>query len=85
MRGERRGQERQQPRLILGDDAQPLSLVGVKGWTRTPLDIDWRFDERADLEAVVRIEFAPDVASAILAEHSGTVVDYAVNLFWRTF
>jgi len=55
------------------------------GWTRISLDLDWRFDDRADLEAVVRIEFAPDVADAILAEHSGTTVDYAVNLFWRRF
>jgi hypothetical protein len=55
------------------------------GWTRVPLDVDWRFDDRADLEAVVRIEFAPEVADAILAEHPGTTVDYAVNLFWRRF
>ena len=57
----------------------------AQGWTRIPLDIDWRFDDRADLEAVVRIEFAPEVADAILAEHSGTTVDYAVNLWWRGF
>jgi SAM-dependent methyltransferase len=56
-----------------------------RGWTRVPLDIDWRFDDRADLESVVRIEFTPEVASAILAEHSGTSVDYAVNLWWRRF
>jgi len=56
-----------------------------QGWTKVPLDIDWRFDDRADLEAVVRIEFTPEVASAILAEHSGTAVDYAVNLWWRRF
>jgi ubiquinone/menaquinone biosynthesis C-methylase UbiE len=56
-----------------------------QGWSRVPLDIDWTFDDRADLEAVVRIEFAPEVASAILAEHSSTTVDYAVNLWWRRF
>jgi ubiquinone/menaquinone biosynthesis C-methylase UbiE len=55
------------------------------GWTRVALDIDWRFDSRADLEAVVRIEFTPEVADAILAEHPGTTVDYAVNLFWRGY
>jgi ubiquinone/menaquinone biosynthesis C-methylase UbiE len=55
------------------------------GWTRVALDIDWRFDSRADLEAVVRIEFDPEVAAAILAEHSGTTVDYAVNLWWRRY
>jgi ubiquinone/menaquinone biosynthesis C-methylase UbiE len=56
-----------------------------RGWTRVPLDLEWRFGDRADLEAVVRIEFAPDIASAILAEHSGTTVDYAVNLWWKRF
>jgi SAM-dependent methyltransferase len=56
-----------------------------QGWTRVPLDIDWRFDSRADLEAVVRIEFDPEVAAAILAEHPGTTVDYAVNLWWRRY
>ncbi len=56
-----------------------------QGWTRTPLDVDWRFDDRADLEAVVRIEFTPELADAILAEHPGTTVDYAVNLWSRRF
>lgn len=55
------------------------------GWTRVPLDVEWRFEERADLEAVVRIELRPEVADAVLAEHSGTMVDYAVNLWWRHF
>jgi ubiquinone/menaquinone biosynthesis C-methylase UbiE len=55
------------------------------GWTRVPLEVDWRFDDRADLEAVVRIEFTPEVADAILDEHEGTTVDYAVNLWWRRF
>ena len=56
-----------------------------QGWTRVPLDLAWRFDDRADLEAVVRIELPPDVADAALAEHTGTTVDYAVNLWWRGF
>jgi SAM-dependent methyltransferase len=56
-----------------------------QGWTRTPLDVSWRFESRADLERVVRIELDPSTAEAALAEHEGTVVDYAVNLFWRRF
>jgi SAM-dependent methyltransferase len=55
------------------------------GWTRVPLDIEWRFDRRDDLEAVVGIEFTPELAREILAEHEGVVVDYAVNLWWRAF
>jgi ubiquinone/menaquinone biosynthesis C-methylase UbiE len=57
----------------------------VRGWTRIPLDMGWRFDSREDLEAVVQIEFAPRVAEEILREHAGLAVDYAVNLWWRTF
>jgi hypothetical protein len=34
---------------------------------------------------VVRIEFAPRLAAQILAEHPGTGVDYAVNLWWKRF
>jgi ubiquinone/menaquinone biosynthesis C-methylase UbiE len=55
------------------------------GWTRFPLDVEWRFDRREDLEAVVGIEFPPDLAREIVAEHAGLVVDYAVNLWWRRF
>jgi SAM-dependent methyltransferase len=55
------------------------------GWSRVPLDIEWRFTSRRDLEAVVRIELDPDNADRALAEHEGTSVDYAVNLWWRTF
>jgi SAM-dependent methyltransferase len=55
------------------------------GWSRTPLDVEWRFEARADLEAVIRIELDPTTAEAALAEHDGTVVDYAVNLFWRRY
>jgi SAM-dependent methyltransferase len=55
------------------------------GWTRMPLDIEWRFSRRADLEAVVGIEFKPELAKEIVAEHEGLVVDYAVNLWWRRF
>ncbi|WP_240617060.1 class I SAM-dependent methyltransferase [Nocardioides speluncae] len=55
------------------------------GWRRTPLDICWRFDSRADLQAVVRIEFPVPVAEAILGEYDGVEVDYAVNLWSKAF
>jgi ubiquinone/menaquinone biosynthesis C-methylase UbiE len=55
------------------------------GWTRTPVDMGWRFASRADLEAVVRIEFDHQTADWILAHHDGTEVDYAVNLWSRSF
>lgn len=55
------------------------------GWRREPLDVEWRFATRAELEAVVRIELDPGLADEVLAEHEGTVVDYAVNLWWRHY
>lgn len=55
----------------------------TQGWTRQAVDIEWRFERRADLEAVVRIEFTRQVADEILAEHEGLTVDYAVNVWSR--
>ncbi|PUA82719.1 class I SAM-dependent methyltransferase [Nocardioides currus] len=57
----------------------------VRGWSRIPVDMGWSFETRDDLEAVVRIEFAPEVADEIIASHSGTEVDYAVNVWWRRY
>ena len=67
----------------------PLALErfwGRHGWSRERLDITWEFAARADFEAVVRIEFAPEAAGRILAQHPGIrAVDYAVNLWWRRY
>ncbi|WP_139982720.1 class I SAM-dependent methyltransferase [Nocardioides litoris] len=57
----------------------------TRGWTRTPVDMGWRFGSRADLEAVVRIELPPAVAEEALRHHDGVEVDYAVNVWSRTF
>ena len=56
-----------------------------RGWTRTSVDMGWSFGSRADLESVVRIEFTASLAEEILADHVGTEVDYAVNLWWKRF
>ena len=69
-------------------DVDPVAVERFwsrRGWTRTPIDMGWSFDSRADLEAVVRIEFSREVADAVLAEHSGTDVDYAVNLWSKAY
>ncbi len=67
-------------------DARTLERFwATRGWRRTPVEMGWRFDSRADLEAVVRIELPPSVASSVLAEHSGLEVDYAVNAWSRDF
>jgi SAM-dependent methyltransferase len=57
----------------------------TRGWTRTPVDMGWRFASRADLEAVVRIELPGAVAESVLVEHEGVEVDYAVNLWSKHF
>ncbi|WP_329263093.1 class I SAM-dependent methyltransferase [Actinoallomurus sp. NBC_01490] len=56
-----------------------------QGFSRTPIDMSWRFTDRAALEAVLRIEFPADLATAFLAEVPGCEVDYAVNLWWRRY
>ncbi|MEO7130217.1 MAG: class I SAM-dependent methyltransferase [Dermatophilaceae bacterium] len=57
-----------------------------QGWDRELLDIRWDFDSRADFEAVVGIEFAPEQAGLILDEHPAiTGIDYAVNLWHRRY
>ena len=57
----------------------------TRGWRRRGIDMGWSFDSRADLEAVVRIELPTKVAEEVLATHTGTTVDYAVNLWWRHY
>ncbi|HET7762470.1 MAG TPA: class I SAM-dependent methyltransferase [Phycicoccus sp.] len=56
-----------------------------RGFATERLTIEWTFDRREDLEAVVRIELPPGPADAVLAEHEGLDVDYAVALRWRRY
>lgn len=67
------------------DPAAVERFWSTRGWTRTPVDLGWRFGSRADLEAVVRIELPTEVAEAVLAEHEGLEVDYAVNVWSKRF
>ncbi|MCM0621700.1 class I SAM-dependent methyltransferase [Nocardioides bruguierae] len=59
-----------------------------QGFHREPVMVRWEFDAWEDLEAVVRIELPGTVADEALAEQraTGTLsVDYAVNVFSRTY
>ncbi len=67
------------------DAGQVERFWSSRGWDRTPVDVTWRFDSRADLEAVVRIELDPETAGTALADHEGLEVDYAVNLWTKAF
>jgi SAM-dependent methyltransferase len=55
------------------------------GWQRRPVETEWRFANRSDLESVVRIELPEPLATEVLDGHTGPRVDYAVNLWWRRF
>lgn len=55
------------------------------GFSTLRRTIRWDFERRADLEAVVRIEFDPARAARILDSHAGTTVDYAVVIRHRPF
>ena len=57
----------------------------ANGWSRIPVLTEWRFTDRASLESVVGIELDPHTAGAVLAEHEGCTVDYAVNVWWRRY
>lgn len=55
------------------------------GFTLHRIASEWRFASRADLEAVVRIEFPGGLAEQILREHKGTRVDYHYCLYTRRY
>ena len=67
------------------DPAAVERFWSAHGWQRIPVTTRWEFGSRSDLEAVVRIELDPATAERALAEHEGTVVDYAVDVRWRTW
>lgn len=45
-----------------------------RGFSTTMVDSVWRFDDRATLEAVLRIEFSPEVAARAVAETIGLAI-----------
>jgi len=67
------------------DQGQVDAFFARHGWDALRRDICWRFERRADLEAVVRIEFSPEQAEQILAEHVGAYVDYAITIRVRRY
>lgn len=55
------------------------------GFTLHRIASEWRFENRADLEAVVRIEFPEELATQILREHQGTTIRYHYCLYARQY
>ncbi|GAA1259177.1 class I SAM-dependent methyltransferase [Sphaerisporangium rubeum] len=56
-----------------------------QGWMRRELDLRMVFTARSHLEAVLRIEFAPEVAEEAVAATPGLEIDYPNVLRWRLF
>ncbi len=67
------------------DPAATERFWGRQGWDRETILVAWELERRADLEAVVRIEFPPVAAERILAQHRSLTVDYAVVLRTRRY
>jgi ubiquinone/menaquinone biosynthesis C-methylase UbiE len=56
-----------------------------QGWQQQDLDLVMRFESRADLEAVLRIEFTPGVAAEAIEETPGLEIAYPNVLRWRLY
>ncbi|WP_214103635.1 class I SAM-dependent methyltransferase [Acrocarpospora catenulata] len=56
-----------------------------RGWQRRELDLRMAFSSRADLEAVLRIEFTPRVAARAIRETAGLEIAYPAVLRWRRY
>lgn len=55
------------------------------GFNLRKIESEWRFQSRADLEAVVNLEFGAKLADQILAGHSGNSVGYTFCLYHRSY
>jgi SAM-dependent methyltransferase len=67
------------------DDAGNEKFFARHGWQTLRRDTCLRFESRSDFEAVMRIEFPPDVAERAIREHDGLEVDYAVVIRTREY
>ena len=67
------------------DPAAIDEFWSAHGFAVQQIDSSWSFDARADLEAVVRIEFPVEVADRILTMHRGNSVSYSYRLVWRRY
>ncbi len=68
-----------------GDADQVEQFWRDHGFTLTRIMSEWRFSTRADLEAVVRLEFGDQLAERLLAEHEGLRVPYGYCLYHRRY
>ncbi len=67
------------------DAARIAAFWSTHGFTLSRIASEWRFNNRADLEAVLRIEFPSELAEQLLAEHQGLSVEYGYCLYHRHY
>lgn len=59
------------------------TFFAERGWAERRLPVVWCFDERADLDAVLGIEFPPAVAARAMRETLGSTIAVPTVLRWR--
>lgn len=57
----------------------------ARGFEIERIPSEWRFQDRADLEAVLRLEFPSELAEQLLTEHEGLRVEYHYLLAYRRY
>ena len=68
--------------------ASPEQVEGFwrdRGFSLRRIRTAWHFDTRADLEAVVRLEFGDTLAPKLLADHTGLEMDYGICLYYKHY
>lgn len=67
-------------------DADDIEMYWAKhGFSLTRIASKWQFQDRATLEAVVRLEFGEELAPELLAEHEGLEVEYHYCLYHKQY
>jgi SAM-dependent methyltransferase len=59
------------------------TFFAERGWQERRLPLVWKFEHRADLDAVLGIEFPPAVTARALRETVGTTIAVPTVLRWR--
>jgi len=55
-----------------------------QGFELKVIDSSWKFNNREDLESVLKIEFPAKIYDEIIKEHSGLIIDYTFNLYFKS-
>jgi SAM-dependent methyltransferase len=56
-----------------------------QGYQLLRVPSEWRFQTRADLEAVVKLEFGEKLGAELVKQHEGLSVEYHYALYYRVF